>query len=288
PVVAGIDIYFRDNSFREANFEQVSLGLGLRTAFPVTEFIVMSARYNLRRDKIDIPEIFLQSRSPFTNTNIGTFTTSSIGYGISYNTLDNNQKPNRGQRIVLNQDFAGLGGNVRYIRTQANYNYFVPIYGRWIFGAKFEGGHILALGQDIRINDRFFLGNPRMRGFEQAGIGPRDNLTTDALGGNAFYKGSLEVFIPLGSGARELGIEASAFIDAGALFSIDLPGQLFNPATGLTHSIVADTPKPRVSAGVGFTWSSPFGPFRVDFAKAIMSDKFDKTEFFQFNIGTRF
>ncbi len=288
PVVAGVDVYYRDNSFREANFEQVSLGFGLRTAFPITELVVMSARYNLRRDKIDIPEIYLSSRSPFTITNIGTFTTSSVGYGISFDNLDNRQKPNRGHRAVFNQDVAGLGGNVKYIRTQANYNYFIPIYGRWIFGAKAEGGHILALGQDIRINDRFFLGNPRMRGFEQAGIGPRDDLTTDALGGNAFYKGSLEVYIPLGSGAREMGIEASMFVDAGALFSIDLPSQLFNPATNLTHNIVADTPKPRVSAGIGFTWTSPFGPFRVDFAKAIMSDKFDKTEFFQFNIGTRF
>lgn len=288
PVVAGVDIFFRDNSFREANFEQVSVGLGVRTAFPVTEFIVMSARYNLRQDKIDIPQIFLQRRSPFTTANIGKFTTSSVGYGVSYDNLDNRQKPNRGHRAVLNQDVAGLGGNVRYIRTQANYNYFIPIYGRWIFGVKAEGGHILALGQDIRINDRFFLGNPRMRGFEQAGIGPRDNLTKDALGGNVFYKASLEIYIPLGSGARELGIEASMFVDAGALFSIDLPNQLFNPATGLAHEIVADTSKPRVSAGIGFTWTSPFGPFRVDFARAVMSDKFDKTEFFQFNIGTRF
>ncbi len=288
PIVAGVDLFYRDNSFREANFTQISYGTGLRTAFPVTEFIVMSARYNLRRDKIDIPSQFLARRSPFTTTNIGTFTTSSIGYGISYDTLDNRKKPNRGQRLVVNQDVSGLGGNVRYVRTQATYNYFIPIYKRWIFGVKAEGGHIIGLGQDIRINDRYFLGNPRMRGFQQAGIGPRDDLTRDALGGNVFYKGSLEVFIPLGSGARELGIEASMFVDAGALFSIDLPTQLFNSATGFTHSIVADTPKPRVSAGIGFTWTSPFGPFRVDFAKAILSDKFDKTEFFQFNIGTRF
>ncbi|MCF8474747.1 MAG: outer membrane protein assembly factor BamA [Emcibacter sp.] len=288
PIVAGVDLYYRDNSFREANFTQISLGMGLRTAFPVTEYVVMSSQYNIRRDKIDIPEIYLSSRSPYTITNIGTFTTSSVGYGISYDNLDNRQKPNRGHRAVLNQEVAGLGGNVQYIRTQANYNYFIPIYGRWIFGAKAEGGHIMGLGQNVRINDRFFLGNPRMRGFQQAGIGPRDNLTTDALGGNVFYKGSLEVYIPLGSGARELGIEASMFVDAGALFTIDLPDELYNSATGLTHRIVADTPKPRVSAGVGFTWMSPFGPFRIDFAKAILSDKYDKTEFFQFNIGTRF
>ncbi|MCF6196169.1 MAG: outer membrane protein assembly factor BamA [Emcibacter sp.] len=288
PVVAGVDLFYRDNSFREANFTQISLGMGLRTAFQITEYVVMSSRYNLRRDEIDIPSAFLASRSPFTTTNIGTFTTSSIGYGLSFDNLDNRQKPNRGHRAVINQDIAGLGGNVKYIRTQANYNYFVPIHGRWIFGVKAEGGHILGLGQDVRINDRFFLGNPRMRGFQQAGIGPRDNLTTDALGGNVFYKASAEIFIPLGSGARELGIEASMFVDAGALFTVDLPNQLFNPATGFTHTIVGDTPKPRVSAGIGFTWTSPFGPFRVDFAKAILSNKFDKTEFFQFNIGTRF
>tara|TARA_R110002073_G_scaffold32099_6_gene97599 strand:- start:891 stop:3242 length:2352 start_codon:yes stop_codon:yes gene_type:complete len=287
-VVAGVDVYFRDNSFREANYEEVSLGMGLRTAFPLTEYIVMSSRYNLRRDKIDIPTSLLgATRSPFVTTNIGTFVTSSVGYGISYNTLDNRQKPNRGQNIVFNQDFAGIGGNVKYLRSQATYNYFVPVYGRWIFGVKAEGGHIMGLGRDVRINDRFFLGNPRIRGFEQAGIGPRDDVTRDALGGNVFYKGTLELYIPLGSGARELGIEASAFVDAGALFNVDLPNTLLN-TTGLTHTVVGDTMTPRVSAGVGFTWMSPFGPFRVDFAKAIMSNEFDKTEFFQFNIGTRF
>lgn len=290
PVVAGVDIYYRDNRFREASFEQASLGFGLRGGFPVTEYIVMNGRYNLRRDKIQIPSQFRVSRSPFLNDNIGTFTTSSIGYGLSFDTLDNRQKPNRGHRLVFNQDFAGLGGNVKYLRSQLTYNYFIPVYKRWIFGVKAEGGHIMGMGQNIRINDRFFLGNPRMRGFELAGIGPRDSLTRDALGGNVYYKGTLELYIPLGSGARELGIEASAFIDAGALFSVDLPSELVNSATGtpVIHRIGGDTPKPRVAAGIGFTWMSPFGPFRVDFARAIMSNKFDKTEFFQFNIGTRF
>lgn len=288
PVVLGVDVFFRDNSFREANFEQVSLGTGVRTAFPVTEFIVMSARYNLRRDTIQIPAVFQQSRSPFLTSNIGTFTTSSIGYGLSFDNLDNRQKPNRGHRAILNQDVSGVGGNVKYVRTQVNYSYFIPVYRRWIFGVKAEAGHILGFGQDVRINDRFFLGNPRIRGFEQAGLGPRDNLTTDALGGNVFYKATGELFIPLGSGARELGIEASAYVDVGSLFSIDLEKELFNVPTGLTHRIVGDSPKPRVTVGIGFNWQSPFGPFRIDLAKALVFDEFDKTEFFQFNIGTRF
>jgi len=285
PVVGGVDVFLTETQFKESNFLQSTIGGGLRTAFPVTEYIVMNGRYTIRRDKV---ESTFTSRSPLLESNVGTFTTSSVGYGLSYNSLDNRQKPNRGHLAQFNQDLAGLGGNVKYLRSRASYNYYYPIYQRWVLGFKAEGGHIMGFGQNVRINDRFFLGNPRIRGFEQAGVGPRDGLTTDALGGNVYYKGTMELYIPLGSGARELGIETSAFVDAGALFSLDGPESVLNTATGLTHTVVGDTPKPRLTVGIGFSWMSPFGPFRVDLAKALLSEESDKTEFFQFNIGTRF
>lgn len=286
PVVAGVDVFLRKTEFRESNFEQSTLGFGLRTAFPITEYIVMSSRYTFRRDKITTP--FLRN-SPYLNKNVGNFTTSSIGYGISYDTLDNRQHPNRGHRFVFNQDVAGLGGNVAYIRTQTSYNYYIPIFKRWILNFELVGGYIRGLGKDVRINDRFFLGSPQIRGFEQAGIGPRDSLTTDSLGGNAKYVGTIELFVPLGAGARELGIEASAFVDAGSLFNIDEPSSLPNDTLpDQIHSIVGDSISPRLTVGIGFSWTSPFGPFRIDFAKAILKQDVDKTEFFQFNIGTRF
>jgi len=95
------------------------------------------------------------------------------------------------------------------------------------------------------------------------------------------------LFIPLGGGARDLGIEASAYVDAGALFNVDAEDSLTS-AAGVVYSKLGDTPTPRVSVGIGFSWASPFGPFRIDLAKAIRSQPSDETEFFQFNVGTRF
>ncbi|WP_168190329.1 outer membrane protein assembly factor BamA [Luteithermobacter gelatinilyticus] len=284
-VVAGVDLFVRDTDFLEADFTQQTYGASLRTAFPVTEYIVMSSRYTFRRDKVETTFI---SSSPYLESNRGDFTTSSIGYGLSYDTLDNRQHPSRGQRLVFNQDFAGLGGNTKYLRSRASYDFYHPFFGNWVFNVGVEGGNVFGISDDVRLSDRFFLGTPKMRGFERGGVGPRDSITRDALGGNTYYTGSIELFVPLGAGAREMGIEASAFVDAGALFGIDEPPSLVNAATGLTHQVIGDSVSPRVSAGIGFSWMSPFGPFRIDFAKALLKDEADKTEFFQFNIGTRF
>ncbi len=284
-VVAGIDLFLRDTDFVESDFRQQTYGSSLRTAFPVTEYIVMSGRYTIRVD--DVETTFVSS-SPYLDNNVGKFTTSSVGYGVSYDTLNNRQHPSRGQRLVFNQDFAGLGGNVSYLRSRVSYDFYYPLFGKWIFNLSTEAGNVFGISEDVRLSDRFFLGNPKVRGFEQGGIGPRDDLTRDALGGNMYYTGSLELFVPLGAGAREMGIEASAFVDMGALWDIDEEPTLLNSRTGNIHSVVGDSVSPRLSVGVGFSWMSPFGPFRIDFAKALLKDDYDKTEFFQFNIGTRF
>ena len=294
PVVAGIDLYARETEYEESGYKQESYGFGVRGAFPVTEYVVMSLRYNLRRDKV---ESAFQRTSPYLNDSEGRFTTSSVGYGLVFDQLDNRQRPSSGQRIVFNQDFAGVGGNVSYLRNSLTYDFYIPVFGEWVLNFNAQGGHLLGIGKDIRINDRFFLGGPRMRGFSQAGVGPKDRNTSlaladdplESLGGNSYYKGGAELFVPLGSGAKELGIEVSTYVDVGALFTLDEPDSLpddFNPA--VTHVIRGDTASPRVSVGVGISWSSPFGPFRLDFAKALKKQDTDETEFFQFNIGTRF
>ena len=94
--------------------------------------------------------------------------------------------------------------------------------------------------------------------------------------------------MPLGSAANELGLKSSVFVDVGALFSVD-DKDIIDPNNGnVLQKIVADSAKPRVSLGVGFSWNSPFGPFRIDFAKALVKNKYDDTEFFQFNISNQF
>ena len=148
-------------------------------------------------------------------------------------------------------------------------------------------GYIKGIGQNIRINDRFFLGNPRMRGFDVAGIGPFDLATGSFLGGNVFYAATAGVVIPLGAAAEELGIQFTAFADVGALSKIDLEEFDFL-GIPLDNSFVISNGSPRISVGVGVIWQSPFGPFRIDLAKAIKKEPTDRTQFLQFNIGTTF
>lgn len=290
-LAAGVDLYIRDTNFIESGFQQRSYGTSIRTGFPISEYVIMNVSYNLRQDRV-ITSFF--SDNPYLINNSGTFLRSSIRYGLTYNTLDNAQKPNRGQLITVSQEVAGLGGNEKFLKTTGSYDFFYPVYKFWIFNLSAEGGHTEGLGRIIRLNNRFFLGNPQMRGFNEAGVGPREYNENNTeffrgfnIGGNTFYKATAELFIPLGGGARDLGIEASIYTDVGAVFNVDAEDTLISPG-GLVYTLLGNNARPRVSVGIGFSWQSPFGPFRIDLARAVKSQPGDETEFFQFNVGTRF
>jgi outer membrane protein insertion porin family len=304
-MIAGINVFRQDFSNREAGFETKTTGITLNLRFPITEFITLGTRYTIRQDKIQVPEQFLFS--PFLAESVGNNTTSSIGYSISYINLDDFRFPTKGQQIVFSQDFAGLGGNIRYLRSSLEADLYRPITGEWVMHVGLEAGYIKGLGQRVRINDRFFLGNPRFRGFDVAGLGPIDTITRQFLGGNIFYVATVGVLIPLGDFAEELGFQLSAYIDAGTLYNAELP--IFDqngdripvffddPLTsvecvpgGVTTCVpfVADSSALRVAIGIGLIWDSPFGPVRLDVARVIIKQPFDRTQTIQFNIGTRF
>jgi outer membrane protein insertion porin family len=290
-LAAGIDFFLRDTNFIESGYRQKSYGSSLRTAFPITEYVVMNVSYSLRKDNV-LTSSFTDS--PYISNNSGNFLTSAINYGLTYNSLDNRQKPNRGQLASVSQQVAGLGGNEKYLKTLASYDFFYPVYKFWILNLSAEAGHTEGLGRNIRLNNRFFLGNPKIRGFKESGIGPRESSDRYTekfdgfnIGGNTYYKGSAELFIPLGGGARDLGIEASVYADVGAVFNVDAEDSLISQS-GLLYTLLGNNATPRVAVGIGFSWQSPFGPFRIDLAKAVKSQESDETEFFQFNVGTRF
>ncbi len=291
PIAAGVDLFAREADFlRESSFLQTTYGGSLRAAFPITEYWTMGTRYVVRRDKV---EGAFASTNRYLAAAEGTFTTSSVGYSLIYDNVDDRLNPSSGRRLVLSQDVAGLGGNVKYLRTVASADQYVPLADRWVLKFAAEGGYVFGIGEDVRLNDRFFN---TLRGFAPRGLGPRNQNVVDgvaqepddSLGGNIYYVGTAELLVPLGSAANELGLKSSLFVDVGALFSID-DQDILNPPTGQpVQLIVGDKAKPRVSVGVGFSWNSPFGPFRIDFAKALVKDKADETEFFQFNISNQF
>lgn len=268
-VSVGVDVYRRDynsfryyNSDRDTNYEQSTTGFQIRAGVPLTEYLTAVGRYTLNYDDISLNESQFYSVDENGNLAcdplragrylceaIGKRLSSIVGFSLIYDTLDNRIRPSRGETAAINVDVAGLGGDVKYARLRANAAKYWPIGGGFIFSLSAEGGAIRAFGGDeVRLTDRFYLGEPQMRGFGIRGVGPRvirqyfqpdadGNLqetsdSDDALGGKYYYLGRAELEIPLGSGARELGLRPSIFVDAGAVWGGKTPDLVDDCETG--------------------------------------------------------
>ena len=409
-IALGVDLFRRDyNAFsyvgdtRQTTYSQVSTGFQVRTGVPLTEYWSVAGRYGLSYDQVGLDQV-----SYFTNgvcdplkagrylcDSLGNRYTSSVGYSIINDSLNSRLRPTAGSKLSFSQDFAGLGGDVKYLRTRAEYARYASIGSGFVASLNLEGGWIKSLEKSrgpgidkVRITDRFYLGEPQFRGFDIRGVGPRvqriffsdatsaqtlldgkDQIVDDALGGKAYYLGRLELELPLGSGARELGLRPSIYLQAGSLFGITRPqptvpfcttssglncipiltdaasnktyyGAISTPqyaaggallytypttatdgtvtatvttcASGTpdatTGACVGGTPntvytvasnpflerflgnsaKPRLSVGFGVNWNSPFGPLRIDVAKALLSQPGDDKKLVTFNVGTQF
>ncbi len=316
---------FGNNDKRETIYDQTTTGFQIFTGFPVTEYWTAQVRYGLSREEVDLSNLYFRdvngdgvidrtfegcTAGLFVCEAFGKYTVSALGYSVIFDNLNNRLRPSAGQRFVMSQDVAGVGGGVNYVRTRGDFDKYWGLgKSGFILSFGLEGGYIFGWGGDkIRLTDRYFLGEPQFRGFDIRGVGPRtiqrlitapgefnpreDSLDT-ALGGNAYYLGRVELEIPLGSGAREMGIRPSAFVDVGALWNTG--GRRASECTpdcnttgGVFNEYLGDTWKPRASVGIGVNWNSPFGPFRIDFAKALRKYEGDDTKTFTFNVGTQF
>ncbi|WP_019369387.1 outer membrane protein assembly factor BamA [Sphingomonas sp. HT-1] len=381
---------FLQNNTRNTTYRQISTGFQLVAGLPLTEYWTLSGRYYLSKDDVTLDEAQFYTNGQcdpiragrYFCDSVGNRLTSLVGVSMIYDSLNSRLRPTRGQRVSLGVDVAGLGGNVRYIRGKANADKYWGLGSGFVFSLSGEGGVIKSLdGSEVRIIDRFYLGEPQFRGFDIRGVGPRvqrffytgdaasgtqvlnsarDQFVDDALGGKAYYLTKAELELPLGSGAAELGLRPSVYIMAGSLFSIRKPtinnffiqatdssGKLLyntdgsptylqpplndtdgtplyqvttgtyqgqvtrctigyaasagDPCLGTSVNTRAlnstapfyevfrgSTARPRISIGFGVNWNSPFGPLRIDIAKALLSQPGDDKKLVTFNVGTQF
>ncbi len=366
-ILLGGELYRRDyNSFsrsgsgsRNTTYSQLSTGAAVRLGFPITEFISLGTRYSIVQDELTLDEgtFFSDLDSDITTAptcdplragrylcdQLGTTISSVVGYSLIFDNR-NGIRATRGQRVVLSQDFAGLGGDVKYARTRIDATKYFSLPKDFLLSIHGEAGYIHPLSGDpgpgrdaIRLSDRFF--GAQMRGFDIRGIGPRvkrilysldgslveddKNGVTDAIGGRAYYMGRIELEIPVSANIRSLGLRPAAFIDIGSVFAVKKPnltnigiicspvfgsvglqtvflppGSLcqglagpeasYDRSPGFTEVFLGNSAKPRLSVGVGVNWNSPFGPLRIDVAKAFLKQEGDETKFFSFNVGTQF
>ena len=121
-------------------------------------------------------------------------TSSSISHNIVKDTTNSFFNPTSGYRVKFSNTFSGIGGDTSFLKSVVNYRYYIPInYGDYIFSIKSGAGFITGLDDKVTSSNRFLLGGNTLRGFDSAGIGPRDTGNNQAVGGNNFYNLSLEI-----------------------------------------------------------------------------------------------
>ena len=272
---AGFDIYKTTETVQDnASYNRESIGGVTKLGYSLSEHLKHQIRYTLEQSKITNVDA---NASTYIREQIGVDTTSMIGHSLIYDERDSKLTPTSGYYARFNQDVAGAGGDDRFLRHEIQSEYYVPIAKKWTFVTSASAGNIYGLNQDVKINQRFFLGSQQIRGFANAGLGPRDIFTRDALGGNSYYTASGEVRFPLGL-PDDLGVSGAAFADFGSLWDAQTSSRIN----------VRDDAAMRGSAGVGVAWASPFGPIRLDFAEAFMKQSYDETQLVRFSFGTRF
>jgi len=254
-------------------YDLTTYGLRVDLGYSLFEDLYHNVYYSYKFDNISINKNTQASK--YVQEQAGKTVTSAIGHSLFYDKTDNRIFPRNGYSISGTQEYAGLGGNNRYLKHEFDAKYFKSFFKDYYrIKIAASAGMINGVGgKKVRIQDRFNLGDSSFRGFAFAGIGPRDNTgDKEALGGQKYYVLTAELNSPLGL-PKELNLTGNIFVDYGALWSFDL-----KPGSSYSKSDVSDSKRPHLSVGCGILWITRLAPIRIDIAKALVKRKYDEKQ----------
>lgn len=287
---AKAQIWYNTTDRLNSDYNTRAVGFLTGVEFPISDNGRLELRYKLSKDtlfdvdgiEVDPETGELSGSSPILVREQGGYFTSALGYTYSYDSRIAGLNPLTSYRLRFSQDFAGVGGDVESVTTGI---YAGVESNAWrenvTFLAEFEAGAVHMLGdQNSRFLDRY-SGNGKIRGFEPNGYGPRDlnAPNEDALGGNYFWALRSEVQFPLGL-PEEYGIKGGLFADAGTVWGL-------NDTAGYQGE-VDDGMHIRASVGASLFWTTPIGPLRFNFSKALQKEDYDEEQNFDLTISTSF
>jgi len=282
-VAFGLDLNYSEENSSFSTYDTTRFRFQPSLTFPVSENGRLQLRYTAEEIEVTSREDTDDPNGAIIQSDIdaGALISSSIGYEYSYDTRRTGLDPNAGVLFRFSQDFAGLGGDQKYIRTVAR------VVGEKKFlneeltlRATIEGGALAWSGGTNRAVDRFILNTSQLRGFEPGGIGPRDTAGGDTLGGNLYLVGRLEAEFPLGL-PEEYGIRGGVFYDVGNLWDLSDVNLSGGSASGEGGSF-------RHVIGVSVFWDTPFGPLQFNISDAIKKETFDREQKFEITLKTEF
>nr|WP_226986156.1 outer membrane protein assembly factor BamA [Ramlibacter tataouinensis] len=271
-----IDLYHRRSKPYEdqgGNYELITSGGGLRFGVPFSEVDTVFFGGSLERTEIrpgtNIPAAYLAygSRFGYTSTNL------PLTVGWSRDDRDSAIAPNAGRLQRFGGEL-GLIGDARYVRSNYQYQQYIPLNKQYTLAFNGELGWGKGLqDQPFPVFKNFYSGGlGSVRGFEQGTLGPRD-VTGASIGGARKITLNAELITPFPGAGNDRTLRLFGFFDVGNAF-------------GESEKVrAADL---RTSAGIGLSWISPIGPLRIAVANPVRKFPGDRIQRFQFQIGTSF
>ncbi|MEO9191753.1 MAG: outer membrane protein assembly factor BamA [Acetobacteraceae bacterium] len=291
-LLAGFDAFLiQTNSLGTEPYNERRVGFTTRLGYDINEHLKQVWSYSLvNRTVYDITttDFYILSEA-------GTTLLSQISQVISLDERDSKLAPHRGYLLSFGSDLAGFGGNARFARTRVDGSYYIPLdyfsgNSDWGIALSAGAGYLFNMGRQESVIDRFYLGGDNLRGFEIGGAGPHvvnADGSVDSVGGRFIYTQSSELRFPLPL-PQDLGLSGRAFVDVGSLSQGSFESANCQGAPNGVCPPVFQSAAPRVGAGVGVSWKTPFGLINIDLAPFVVKQKFDQTQIFRFSFGTRF
>ena len=282
---AGFNLFYRnDEDEYSIDYKETSYGGGVNANYSITEYLDQRVYYSLYKQKItDVGSDYVGIISEQDSI------TSAIGQTLYYDRKDSRFDPTKGFSLSLGLEYAGIGGDKKYIKSTTQANVYIPILPSIITLRIGGSAGVIEGTQGDLIDpvDAFYLGGNHFKGFKYGGVGPRaKNLINgspidgNAVGGKRYYVADAELKFLLGL-PKEYGIYGSLFINAGTLTGID------NSPT-LNKDRIVDSGTIRSAYGFSLSWRSPMGPLSFDFSKVLKKEYYDESQNFTFSFGSSF
>ncbi|WP_298284091.1 outer membrane protein assembly factor, partial [Acidocella sp.] len=298
-LIAGFDLFRTvTNSYTGSSqaysYSESTIGGDLRLGYRFNDNVQQTFTYTFsRRNIYNIPTG--TATNAYIQTEYGVSTLSQLSQSLSFDYLDNDQNPTSGLLLDLTTDFAGLGGSARYVRLSPDISYYIPlekVFGNkgWVLKLSATAGDLIDIGgYKDKVEDRFFVGGDNLRGFADGGIGPYVEpvysngslkYSGGQIGGRYMWTQSTEMHFPLPI-SPDLGMTGFAFVDVGSLWGA-------RTINSTQAGPVVDNSMPRVGAGAGVSWNTPFGLINLSLAYPVVKYRGDQPQQFRISFGTQF
>lgn len=274
-LAAGADAFnTRTDLQDESSYDTATDGLDVRLGFPLSEFAKDDIKLGFKETKI---ENVGDLASSFVKAEEGKRNSLALSNNWSYDNRDSQLNPTRGYRVGVGGDYSGFGSDTDYVRLNLSGSYNYQLWEDWVLTVGGRAGAVEPTEGTLPLYEHFMGGGQNLRGFEYGGIGPRDKVTGDALGGKYMIGHNVDLNFPLGSTFDEMGITGVIFTDGGLVTQFDN-----------ANDQVQDSSLYRITAGTGIHWRSPIGPLRVEFGIPLVKSSEDRDQIFSFSVGTKF